>query len=353
MILHEDYLHGGDIYRNRIRLDFSVNVNPLGTPEPVRVAVRNSADLMENYPDPCCGELRRKLADSLQTDPERILLGNSAGELIYQLTAALKPAKALLPVPSFSDYEAALSAEGTVVTFFPLRREEGFRLTERICEAVTEETGLLMLGSPNNPTGRLIPRDLLLKIRERCRETGTWLFLDECFGELTDEGTPSLADILKPDDKVFLLRAFTKTYAMPGVRLGYAVCPDRTMMDRISRLSQAWNVSLPAQQAGLAALNCGEWVKEARTVIRNEKARLIPGLERLGFTVYPGDANYLLFSGMPGLYDKLLEQGILIRSCANYRGLRDGDYRIAVRKREENEVLLQALREVLHASDRN
>ena len=349
MIIHTPYGHGGDIYRNRVLLDFSVNVNPLGTPEAVKDAVREAADHLAAYPDPYCAELREKTAGSLNTESDWILCGNGAAELIYQMISALQPSHALLPLPSFSDYEAALATSDCRITYYPLLREEGFLLTDRILHEITEKTCLLMLCSPNNPTGRLIDRSLLLRILDRCRETGTWLFLDECFGELTDDGTPSLAGELRPDDRVFLLRAFTKTYAMAGLRLGYAVCPNRELTDRICLGSQPWNVSSPAQAAGLAASDCDEWAEKARELIREEKARLIPELERLGLTVFPSDTNFLLFSGSPDLYDRLLDRGILIRNCENYRSLRAGDFRIAVRTREQNETLLQALREVLHA----
>ena len=349
MIIGTNYTHGGDIYRNRVQLDFSVNVNPLGTPEPVKEAVIAAAENLAAYPDPYCGELREKLADFHRTDPAWILCGNGAAELIYQFVSALKPKHALLPVPSFSDYEAALRAADCDPVFYPLLRTEGFLLSEKILPAITEETELLMLASPNNPTGRLIDRELLLKILDRCRETGTWLFLDECFGELTDNGTPSLIGELKDGDRVFLLRAFTKTYAMAGLRLGCALCPNREILEQISQKSQPWNVSSVAQAAGIAALSCRDFAEQARKVIREEKNWMVRELRRLSVSVLPGDANYLLLSGVPGLYERLLQRGILVRNCENYRGLGRGDCRIAVRTREDNEVLIETIGEVLHA----
>ena len=116
----------------------------------------------------------------------------------------------------------------------------------------------------------------------------------------------------------------------------------------MSRLTQPWNVSTPAQAAGLAALDCPDWPRKARELFQTEKPFLRNGLTVLGFSVLPGDANFLFFSGAPGLYEKLRERGVLIRDCANYRGLQSGDYRIAVRTRAENEELLRATQEVLH-----
>ena len=349
MILDRSYIHGGDVYSRPVRLDFSANVNPFGAPEGVTAAVRAAAEDLSAYPDPCCGPLREKLAALNGAARENVICGNGAAELIYQFAAALQPRNALLPVPSFSDYESALLAAGCKPTFYLLPRESGFLLTEDILAHIRPETDLLLLCSPNNPTGRSVPQALLLAILDRCRETQTWLFLDECFLELTDEDRAfSLADHLQEGDRTFLLRAFTKAYGMAGLRLGWGLCKNRALMEGMCRLVQPWNVSTLAQAAGLAALDCPDWPKKARRLIQAEKPWLSERLTALGFTVLPGDANYLFFSGAPGLYEKLLAQGVLIRNCENYRGLQPGDYRIAVRTRPENEALLRILEEVWH-----
>jgi threonine-phosphate decarboxylase len=254
-----------------------------------------------------------------------------------------------LPVPSFAEYETALNAVGADVRFLPLLREEGFAVTSRILDAITEDTDLLMLCSPNNPTGRSIEPKLLTAILERCRETGTWLFLDECFTDLCDaEKSFSLAGQIEENDRMLLLHAFTKTYGMAGVRLGYAICKDGAMLLKTSEMTQPWNVSTVAQRAGLAALDCEGWSEAARTLFETEKAYLRQALSALGVSVLPGDANYLLLSGVPGLYEKLLARGILVRNCENYRGLEKGDVRIAVRTHAENAALIAAISEALH-----
>ena len=348
MILDKGYVHGGDIYSRPYRLDFSANVNPFGTPEAVKAAVRAAAEGLCAYPDPYCGPLRERLAALNGVDRSEIICGNGAAELIYTFAAALKPRSVLLPVPSFADYEGALSAAGCEPVFYPLKRENGFLLTKDLLDHIGPDTDLLMLCSPNNPTGRSIPKALLSAILDRCRQTGTWLFLDECFLELTDEDRAfSLASCLREGDRVFLLRAFTKAYGMAGLRLGYGVCKNRELTEKMCRLVQPWNVSTPAQAAGLAALDCPDWPQKARRLLQTEKPWLIEKLTRLGFAVLPGDANFLFFCGASGLRDLLGRRGVLIRDCANYRGLGPGDYRIAVRTRPENEELLKIMEEAL------
>ena len=350
LIIGEGYGHGGDVYKNKIRLDFSVNINPLGTPEAVQTAAAEAARRIAAYPDPYCGALRQKLAEMLGVETRDILCANGAAELIFQFALALKPKKALLPVPSFSEYETALAAVGCVPDFYSLRRENGFALTDDILDKITPETELLLLCSPNNPTGLVVDWALLTKIFARCRETGTWLFLDECFLELADAGKDrSLIPELREGDRVFILRAFTKLYGMAGIRLGYSVCKNAAMNATLCRFVQPWNVSTPAQAAGEAALDCTDFVAETRGVISREKKFLLRELNALGISVLPGDANYLLLSGEPGLYEALLNREILIRNCANYRGLDSGDCRVAVRTHEENKALIAALREARHA----
>ncbi len=347
MVLNNDYGHGGDVYHNRVRLDFSANVNPLGTPPEVMRAVAESAGRLVAYPDPYCGALREKLAAVHGVAPEEIVCGNGAAELIFQFAAALRPRRALLPVPSFSEYAAALEAAGCEITEFPLQRAEGFAVGPALLDAITPETDALLLCTPNNPTGRSVAPENLRAILARCRETGTWLLLDECFLDLTDAGAEkSVIPLLRTDDRCMVLRAFTKLYGMAGVRLGYAICRDRTFLASLCRTVQPWNVSAPAQAAGEAALDCREFVARTLALIAEEMAYLLRELRALGIDVLPGDANFLMLSGVPGLAARLLERGILIRSCANYRGLGEGDCRIAVRTHAENEQLIAALREI-------
>ena len=349
MILKNGYSHGGDIYKNEVRLDFSANVNPFGTPESVKAAVMAAAENMSVYPDPYCTKLRGRLAEKHGVMPENIICGNGAAELIFQFVSALKPAHTLLPVPSFSEYENALNAVGCGTTYHFLKRENDFALTEDVIGEITPETDVIMLCNPNNPTGRTIERDLLHGITKRCRETGTWLFLDECFFDLTDDDKAfSLITELLENDRVFILRAFTKAYGLAGVRLGFAVCKNEVLLERICEFSQSWNVSNLAQAAGVAALSCTDWAKKARALFAGEKDYMIGELCKLNIKTIRGDANFCMIENHPQLYDRLLDNGILVRDCANYRGLREGDIRFCIRTHDENKQLIEAIREVTH-----
>ena len=340
--------HGGDLYGRPVELDFSVNTNPLGTPPAVMEAVRESAGMLCRYPDPYCRELAAALAEYEGVPEDWVLCGNGAAELIYAYCRAIGAKTALVTAPTFSEYAAALEAEGCWVLSHPLREADRFDVTGAFLwtlEATPAEA--VFLCNPNNPTGRLIRGGLLEEICGLCRDRGIRLFVDECFLELSDGGRDaSLAKRLAEFPGLFLLKAFTKTYGMAGLRLGYCLSAGKALLAKMSRMTQPWNVSLPAQRAGMAALGEGEFLQRSRELIQEERPWLTERLEKLGFQVCPSQANYLLLKSGRELAGPLLERGILIRDCSNYGGLGPGWYRVAVKSRSENQMLIDALAEI-------
>lgn len=338
--------HGGDLYGRSVELDFSVNTNPLGTPTSVVEAVRAAASSLCRYPDPACRELTEALSIHEGVEADCILCGCGAAELIYSYCAVLGVDCALLVAPSFSEYAAALAPAGISVQYYRLREENGFLLDEDFLKELGDcDCQVVFLCTPNNPTGQLIPPALLREICHICQKRGLRLFVDECFLELS-EGGVSLPGCLEDYSGLFLLKAFTKTYGMAGLRLGYCLTADRALLSAMSRMVQPWNVSLPAQMAGVAALQEGKFLEDARALLRTERPGMVEKLEKLGFTVCPSQANFLLLKSRTDLYVPLLERGILIRDCSNYEGLGPGWYRVAVKRPEENQRLLAALAEI-------
>lgn len=336
--------HGGDIYTDNIRLDFSSSVNPLGTPPAVLQALRDAVPMSIHYPDPYC---RKALAaiSAYEGVPEgNILLGNGAAELIYAFCSVSAPRKALIPIPAFSEYESALQTVGCEVLYHPLRPERGFLPDASILEAIRNSMpGAVFLCHPNNPSGRLIPADLLDEIITLCEVSGIHLFLDACFLDLSGT-TSNLNSLIDTHPHLFILKALTKSFAIPGVRVGYGLSADRELLAAMGRSVQPWNVSVFAQAAIPAALQETEWLKESRRLIEKERGYLTDALTGLGFSVCPSNTNFILFQGPEGLDFVLRKQGIAIRNCANFPGLDPGWYRIAVRIHEENETLLSAIR---------
>ena len=383
------YTHGGDIYGDAaVELDFSVNTNRLGMPEAVRDAVIASTAAWEQYPDALCRKLRRSAAAFYEADgtpiPEDwLVFGNGASDILYAVVAAVHPKQAILLAPGFSEYEQALRMCGCGIRWLHLKEENGFSLEsvrEELYAILFDGSGdaskidsvptlsskhenvwekILILGNPNNPTGRAISATELERLAEVCRETHTWLMLDECFQWFLDTRRECsfVGNLLNGvGDHVILLNALTKICSMSGLRLGYGIIPNAGLRERLEKFRQPWSVSAPAQAGGVAAFavladhsegNLLEWTVKS---LQAERPRLAEKLEELGFIVYPSQTNYLLFRSPDedsrDYKQGCLEHGILIRACENFEGLNRHYYRVAVRNRGENERLINILKEV-------
>lgn len=345
MLYETENPHGGDVYAQDIRLDFSSNVNPLGPPERVIAAIQDAALLVRQYPDPYCRKLTAAISAHEALPKAYILCGNGAAELIYAYCEALRPKKAMELAPTFLEYSAAAQHFGARIVRVPLSPPD-FSPDERVLDALrTEKPDVLFLCSPNNPTGRTLRRALLEKILDAASELGTRVFLDECFLDFTDG--KSAKELLSRYENLLILKAFTKNYALAGVRVGYCLSAGRALLSDMAACTQPWNVSILAQAAGAASLMEPDWVDKAKAVIAPERLRLTKALQIFGFSVCPSEANYLLFSAPVGLDRALLREKIAVRNCENYPGLGPGWYRVAVRLAEENEALLEAMRRVM------
>ncbi len=338
--------HGGDVYGAPVLFDYSANTNPFGIPDGVKKAMYGMIDKAYYYPDPYCRELVRKIAKNENVPEDHILCGNGAAELIYSYFEAVLPRKIAETAPTFSGYSEALQSTDCRVVRYGLSKNNSFDLNEGILDFLAEEKpDVFVICNPNNPTGRLVKPSLMEQILVCCHKNNIRFFVDECFLDLTGEnaGMKSYLDKYK---NLFILKAFTKSYALAGVRLGYCMSADSSLLEKMSQKVQPWNVSSMAQKAGIAALSEHGFLENAREYIKHERNRLSDRLEEFGFWVCPSDANYLLFYGKEDLDIKLKEKGIAIRNCSNYQGLGLGWFRIAVRLHEENEVLLDAIRKI-------
>ena len=341
--------HGGDIYAHPGVIDFSANINPLGMPAAVVDALKDSVLSFDAYPDHECRELREAIARAEGTVAEHVLCTAGASDLMQRICLALRPRRALVTAPCFSGYEESLEQAGAEIVRHPLLEADGFNVTESVLEALAGvgETGAIDLAffcNPNNPTGLTIAPDLVERIVDAAFRAGVTVVLDECFLDFTDE--PSAVPLCERYPNLIVMRAFTKLYAMAGLRLGYGICADEKLLARLKAAGQLWAVSTPAQVAGTAALGVPGWAQRTRAYVGEQRRALADGMAACGLQVVPGAANYLMFRSERPLYEALLERGFLIRRCENYVGLDSSWYRVAVRTAEENAALLAALKEV-------
>lgn len=338
-------IHGGDIYRNHVKVDFSVNVNPFGMPEGVEAALYEAVGRCREYPDMMTEKLKKAVSHMLSVPEEYLLFGNGASEIFFGIMHAIQPKKIVIPVPSFYGYEYASEAVRSEIVYVPLKKEKEFLPDEELLTALTDHTDLLFLANPNNPTGKLMSRAYLEKLLKLCREKDIWVILDECFIEFCG-GDFSMLSQISEYENLLLVRAFTKIFSIPGVRLGYLVCSNTSLLEKVRKQLPEWNVSTFAQEAGVECASQSLFVAMTVDYVRAERQFLTDGLKRLGLSVFAGKANFILVYSEKPLYDELLKKGILIRNCENFKGLSNGYYRIAVKSRKENEMLLKAIGEL-------
>ncbi len=338
------YKHGGDIYTYKGMLDFSANLNPLGLPNSVLAAAQAGCAASAAYPDPLCRELTQALAHHEHLSAEHIICGNGAADLIFRLAMATHPGRALLIAPGFSEYEQALLSVNCHIDHFFLREENGWQLDQSYIAALQTRPDIVFICNPNNPTGLTVNQTLLQNIVAATARLNIRLVIDECFNDFLDDGNRHTAKpLLAANSHIFILKAFTKTYAMAGLRLGYGLCTDTALLAAMAEAAQPWSVSTPAQAAGVAALGEHAYVERARQLVAQQRRRLTDGLNSLGCQTYGSSANYIFFRAKPGLTEACRRRNVLIRDCSNYHGLCPGYYRIAVKLPAENDRLLQVL----------
>lgn len=355
--------HGGNIYRfieeTNYKLediiDFSASINPLGLPEGVKKEIMESIKYLCYYPDSDSKRLKEEVARHLQIEPKYILCGNGSTELIYLTVRALKPKRILIPIPTFSEYERACNLNnGLHVVSYGLKKEKNFDLDpEDLISILTthypsQPFDMVFLCNPNNPTGRLIKKEDLLKIAEVAQDLRCYLFVDEAFIDFVPE--ESIAKEVINNPYLIVLRSMTKFYALSGLRIGYAVYHD-SIINIIKAHKEPWTMNILAQRAGVAALKDIEYKEQTFKVIEIGKKNLEEGFRSLRINYLPTSTNFYLIrhKSAQEIIAFLKSKGIMIRDCSNFKGLDSTYMRVAIRSEEQNKKLLKELTEICQA----
>ena len=333
-------------------LDFSASINPLGMPEEVLRAARESLAEAVHYPEIDGASLVEALSDYHRLPASHFLPGSGSTELIYLFPRVLRPRRALLVAPAFSEYERSLYRAGTIVDLFGLRAEENFRLDpSRLLKALHPEVDLVLLANPGNPTGSGIDAGTVEAIARGVREQAL-VAVDEAFVDFCPR--LSVVDSVPFHSNLFVFRSLTKFYAIPGLRAGYLV-GRQAAVARLAAAREPWTLSVPALAAARACLLQGAYRSRSLETIPLLRRELATGLEKLGLTVFPSDANFLLarLKGVgqtAGRLAALLRQKrILVRDCSDFASLDPRYLRVAVRGADDNARLLSAMEEALAA----
>ncbi len=347
--------HGGDIQTlaNRAEcrpdeiIDFSANINPLGPPDGLRQAVSRGLDDVVHYPDPYCRTLCERVSGMFSISPERVVFGNGSTELLFALPGMLGVKRAVIPAPAYIDYETAVRRAGLTAVFEPLDPEAGFIIDPDKLEKNLSGKEMVILGQPGNPSGAMCDTDILLSLADKYPDT--FFVVDEAFADFAPE-YESLAAIEKKN--LVVLRSMTKFYAIPGLRLGYAVAA-APLAKRLRGALPPWSVGNIAQAAGAAVLEDPSYATKSREAVTRLRQDLTKDLTALGgMTVFASAANYLLVRldekkmSARDLAARLLSRRIAIRVCDNYRGLDETYFRVAVKTEEENRILLSVLADI-------
>ncbi len=346
-----EYTHGGRaIYENKGEvLDFSLNINPLGMPEGVYDAILNEVNNCTYYPDSYSKKLRESISNFEKVNIDFIFASNGASDIIFRLVSSIKPKKALVLAPTFSDYKRALLANGAEVVEHPLNEENGFVLTEDIIQKINEEdVNMVFLCNPNNPTGVVIERDIIIKILQCCESI--YLVIDECFLDFVFKSEDyTMKNFLNDHSNLIILKAFTKVFAMPGIRLGYCLSSSLKLIDSLYYHGGDWAVSNLAQASGICALkNSESYLRKTKDYVLKESLKMKQSLKQLGFKAYDSRANFIFFKSYYNfnLYEALKVHKIFIRNCDNFKGLTNEYNRICISDTKNNERFIEVIKYV-------
>lgn len=355
--LNKKYCHGGNIrkFEEDYKLnsgkiiDFSVSLNPLGLSNKVKSSILTTIDSVTHYPDVFYKDLKESIADYIGVKSKNILVGNGSVEFIYIIPRALSIKRALIPIPTFSEYESAVKLNSAGALFIKTYEKENFKIDVDKIVKKLNFVDSIFLCNPNNPTGYLIPKDEILFLIKRCDEKGIYLFIDEVFIEFVDEKYRfSGIKEIKKRKNLLILRSLTKFFNIPGLRIGYLIGNER-LIKKIDEFQPPWSVNSIAEDVTKNVLKDFNYINKTKVYIKKERQRFFNELKRIKFLklFLPPSANFIFCKlkdrTSNELCDKLAKHGIIIRDCSNFRGLNNKYVRFAIRKKEENDKLIKIL----------
>ena len=356
------YFHGGNVWKVAEKhkipvdqlIDFSISTNPLGAPEKALESIRQHLNLIHHYPDPNPKWLLEALAKSVGVKPNNIVVGNGSTELIYLFNEVFleNGYEAVIPVPTFSEYKAAIERFGGNMLFINCDPANNFKLNlEELENSITKKTRIIFLCNPNSPTGLLYEKGDILRIIKLAAEENVLVFVDEDYIDFVDDGKRySMAEYVNEYNNLFVLRSLTKFFGLAGVRIGFGIGSPE-LVKILKRVIMPWSVNSLAMFAAAEAVKDTVFIKRTRLLVSKsrremqEMFRAIPWLK-----VYPSETNFLLSEIIQGdvtstqLNEGLAKKGLLIRDCKDFDGLNNRFFRVTVRRPQENKKLIEEIK---------
>ena len=356
------YFHGGNVWEFSETygvpvdemIDFSISTNPLGAPETALESIRGHLNMVKHYPDPDPEWLLEALAKYAGVKPNNVILGNGSTELIYLFNEVFLEDgyEAVIPVPSFSEYKAAIEKFGGNMTFLRCDSSKNFQLNVKELEnTITKKTRVIFLCNPNSPTGVLYDKADILRIIRFAAERNVLVFLDEDYIDFVDDAKRySMAEYVNDYNNLFVLRSLTKFFGLAGVRIGYGI-GSTELVNALNNVKMPWSINSLAMFATEAAINDVDFIKKSRLLVsqsRKEMCELFKSIPWL--KVHPSETNFLLIEIIrkdltsTQLKEALAKKGLLIRDCKDFDGLNNRFFRVTVRRPEENKKLVEQIK---------
>ncbi|NYF23455.1 bifunctional adenosylcobinamide kinase/adenosylcobinamide-phosphate guanylyltransferase [Sporosarcina sp. JAI121] len=331
-------------------LDFSENVNPAGPPESVAQIWPQLLDRLKAYPNPEGEPFLSAAADYHGISVDYLFAGNGAAELLALLAERYRGKRAIVVHPTFSEYEATLTAKSVEIVRVLASEDNGFKLPlEAILDGM-DSASVVYICTPNNPTGILPAAENLFEIIRYGAEVGCDVVLDEAFIDFVDESLSFIPEIMN-NPHLIIVRSMTKMYAIPGIRLGY-VAADPTVIKEIKARAPHWNVNGLAAQIGAVCLQEESYREQAIQRSNLQREKMTQFLLEYGCTVTDSVTNFIAFTLGPGrdsekLYRDMLARGIVLRHSENFRGMDGRWLRIGMKNPADMAVLKEELRKWL------
>ena len=332
-------------------LDFSSNINPLGISNLAKKYIINNIDMVSVYPDPDYINLKNSISSYCNCLASNIVLGSGATELISSFISTVKPKKAILLSPSYSEYERELCKNNCEIIKYFSKDSKDFKIDPvDLVDFINEnKSDLIIICNPNNPTGFTFSKD---EIEIILKNTDAFVMIDETYMEFTDTKTYSSTHLVDNYSNLFVIRGTSKFFSTPGIRLGYGLISSKSIKDKINNNLDLWNINIIASSMGEIMFTDKSYIDNCINVILKERDYLIKSLSQFkDLKVYESKGNFILCKikskkiTAKDLREKLISKKIIIRDCASFDGLDEYFFRVCVLKPEDNKYLIECLSE--------
>lgn len=364
MTLETKAFHGSDlekiedvygIPKDKI-VSFSANVNPLGFSPKAAEALKNNLDVISRYPDRDYTELKKAIASYTRAAAQHMILGNGVTELLSLFITITAPKKAVIVGPTYSEYEKDLNRLQCSISYIMAKESENFILTgEDIISRTPDDSELVILCNPNNPTSGALCKKELEKIAADYQRRNIFLLIDETYVEFSSRSDEiTAADLTGAYDNLFILRGTSKFFATPGLRLGYALTSNQKILDKAAKTQDPWNINSAAELVGGVMFQDTDYIRLVRQTMDVEKDYICESLQTIpGIHLYPVNSNFVLVK-LPKdsltsgeLFTILIRQGMMVRNCSTFPTLGQDFIRICFMSHADNERLVAAIKEAL------